>query len=305
MRNLNLDQLQTLIAISDLGTFAAAAQALHLAPPTVSLHIKELESRMDATLLVRGRKQADLTAAGRVLVDEGRKLLAAADDVLERVQLCAAGREGLVRVGVSAGVSSWLLPLMLEALQQRSPGVEVRLEAVGSVESMERLAAGELDVCIVASLQPAAAGIAIAPWRIDPMVALLPADWNAPERVSAEWLSQRRWSAFATPTQMQRQIANWFGQAGYPLRPFMSFTNTGALKSLAVAGQSAVLLPLEEVQDLQTHPQVQIRHLSPSLLRPLVLAHRKDLTLNPAIAHVLEVLADFASTSPKQAIAHD
>jgi len=39
MRNLNLDQLQTLIAIADLGTFAAAAQALHLAPPTVSLHI--------------------------------------------------------------------------------------------------------------------------------------------------------------------------------------------------------------------------------------------------------------------------
>ena len=38
MRNLNLDQLQTLITIADLGTFAAAAQALHLAPPTVSMH---------------------------------------------------------------------------------------------------------------------------------------------------------------------------------------------------------------------------------------------------------------------------
>ena len=49
MRNLNLDQLQTLIAIADLGTFAAAAQALHLAPPTVSLHIKELESRLSTS----------------------------------------------------------------------------------------------------------------------------------------------------------------------------------------------------------------------------------------------------------------
>ena len=58
MRNLNLDQLQTLIAIADLGTFAAAAQALHLAPPTVSMHIKELESRLGAELVVRGRRQA-------------------------------------------------------------------------------------------------------------------------------------------------------------------------------------------------------------------------------------------------------
>ena len=39
MRNLNLDQIQTLVAIADLGTFAAAAQALHLAPPTISLHL--------------------------------------------------------------------------------------------------------------------------------------------------------------------------------------------------------------------------------------------------------------------------
>ncbi|MDO8375424.1 MAG: LysR family transcriptional regulator, partial [Polaromonas sp.] len=39
MRELNLDQLRTLVAITDLGTFSAAARALHLAQPTVSLHI--------------------------------------------------------------------------------------------------------------------------------------------------------------------------------------------------------------------------------------------------------------------------
>ena len=154
MRNLNLDQLQTLIAIADLGTFAAAAQALHLAPPTVSLHIKELESRLEAELVVRGRRQAELTPAGEVLVQEGRQLLQAADDLVERVRRRACGREGVVRVGVSAGVSTQLLPRMLEALAQRSPGVEIRLEAVGSAESMQRLKAGSLDIGIVASPQP-------------------------------------------------------------------------------------------------------------------------------------------------------
>ena len=72
MRNLNLDQIQTLIAIADLGTFAAASQALHLAPPTISLHIKELEARMQVPLVLRGRRQAGLTAAGQALVEEGR-----------------------------------------------------------------------------------------------------------------------------------------------------------------------------------------------------------------------------------------
>src|SRR5256885_3005481 len=61
MRRLNLDQLQTLVAVADLGTLAAAAQALHLSPPAVSLHIQELEARLDTPLLVRGKRQAQLT----------------------------------------------------------------------------------------------------------------------------------------------------------------------------------------------------------------------------------------------------
>ena len=114
MRNLNLDQIQTLIAIADLGTFAAASQALHLAPPTISLHIKELEARMQVPLVLRGRRQAGLTAAGQALVEEGRKLLAASDDLVDIVRRRAAGSVGVVKVG-GGGVGIRLLPLVLEA----------------------------------------------------------------------------------------------------------------------------------------------------------------------------------------------
>ena len=47
MREISLDRLRTLVAIADLGSFAEAARVLHLAPPTVSLHIADLESRVD------------------------------------------------------------------------------------------------------------------------------------------------------------------------------------------------------------------------------------------------------------------
>lgn len=295
MRNLNLDQLQTLIAIADLGTFAAAAQALHLAPPTVSLHIKELESRMQAALLIRGRRQAELTLAGDALVSEGRKLLAASDDLIDLVRRRAMGLEGLVRVGVSAGVSTRLLPLMLEALTQRSPGVEVRLEAVGSAEAMQRLKAGTLDIAIVASPQPAVANIRLIPWRNDPMVVLLPSSWDAPELVTPEWLAGRRWASFAPATQMHGLIAAWFGQAGFNPRPFLTLSYPGALKSLAAASQSAAILPLEEVKDLRHAADVQIRHLSPQLMRPMAVAHRYLQAPNLAVDSVLQVLAEFAS----------
>ena len=294
MRNLNLDQLQTLIAIADLGTFAAAAQALHLAPPTVSLHIKELESRMRADLVVRGRRQAGLTPAGEALVQEGRTLLAASDDLVERVRRRATGLEGRVRVGVSAGVSTRLLPLVLEALSRHSAGVEVKLEAVGSADAMQRLRVGTLDIAIVASPQPAVAEVRLTPWRNDAMVALLPASWDAPQRVTPEWLASRRWASFAPATQMHGLIAAWFGQAGFHPRPFLTMSYPGALKSLAVASQSAALLPWEEVQDLKDVPSVQIRPLQPTLMRPMAVAHRYSSISNTLIASVLQVLAEFS-----------
>ena len=295
MRNLNLDQLQTLVAIADLGTFAAAAQALHLAPPTVSLHIKELEQRMDAELVVRGRRQAALTPAGEALVQVGRRLLAASVDLIELVRRRASGREGIVKVGVSAGVSTRLLPLMLEALARRSPGVEVRLEAVGSADAMLRLKAGTLDIGIVASPQPPVAGIRLTPWRNDAMVALLPAAWDAPKQVTPDWLASRRWASFAPATQMHGLIAAWFGQAGYHPRPFLTLSYPGALKSLAAASQSAALLPMEEVEDLRDAPGVQIRPLSPELMRPMAVAHRHGQAPGGAVASVLEVLADWGN----------
>ena len=79
MRELNLDHLRTLLAVIDLGSFANAAAALSLAQPTVSLHLRELESRLEVRLLERGRRGVAATPAGMILIDYARKLLDLAD----------------------------------------------------------------------------------------------------------------------------------------------------------------------------------------------------------------------------------
>lgn len=134
------------------------------------------------------------------------------------------------------------------------------------------------------------------PWRNDPMVVLLPASWGAPELVTPEWLASRRWASFAPATQMHGLIAAWFGQAGFNPRPFLTLSYPGALKSLAAASQSAALLPLEEVEDLQHPAEVQIRHLLPQLMRPMAVAHRHAAAPTGAVAAVLQVLESFATS---------
>ena len=170
MRNLNLDQLQTLIAIADLGTLAAAAQALHLAPPTVSLHVSELESRLGTALLVRGRRQSMLTTAGQALVDGGRRLLTDSDQLLAGVRRRAEGRDRPVRVAATAGISVQLLPQVLAALGAASPGVAIKLDLLSSANAMARLRDAALELAIVALPQARSAEVHVSRWRSDPMV---------------------------------------------------------------------------------------------------------------------------------------
>jgi DNA-binding transcriptional LysR family regulator len=162
MRHLNLDQLRTLIAIVDLGTFAAAARALHLAQPTVSLHISELESRLGAPLVVRGNRRITPTAAGGVLVEGGRKLLRDTDDVIDATRRRSEGRTGRVRLSASTGVVVDMLTQVLEALETEHADIDVEVSILVTSEAIARLAAGTLDIGLVAMPPPVAPGLVVA-----------------------------------------------------------------------------------------------------------------------------------------------
>jgi len=72
-----LDQLLVLEAIDRTGSFAGAARELHRVPSAVSYAIKALEEAAGVELFDRSGHRAVLTAAGRRLLEEGRRVLAA------------------------------------------------------------------------------------------------------------------------------------------------------------------------------------------------------------------------------------
>ncbi|MEJ1168273.1 LysR family transcriptional regulator [Variovorax sp. CCNWLW235] len=294
MRNLNLDQVQTLIAIADLGTLAAAAKALHFAPPTVSLHIRELESRLGAVLVERGRRQARLTPAGLALVEGGRKLLASAEELSDQVRRKSEGREGVVRIGSSAGVSAHLLPTLLARLSNRSPGLDVTVCILSSVEAIARLQAGTLDIGIVAMPQTPCAGVKLIAWRNDPMVAIVPRSWKVPKLITPQWLAERPWISFDPGTQMYGLIAAWFGRAGLNPQARMHLNYPEAIKSLVAAGHAAAILPFEPHSKDAIADELVLRHLKPMLSRPLGLAFRVTKSRDNAVQSVLQTLGEFA-----------
>ncbi len=288
MREINLDRLRTLVTIAELGSFAQAAAALHLAAPTVSLHVADLEARIGAPLLTRRRGQVRPTPVGETLLERARRLLAEADQALDDVQRQVQGLAGRVRLGASTGALAYLLPQALETLGRDHPDIDIQAAVLTSQESLSRLSEGSLDIALVALPLPPAAGVVIQPWRRDPVMAFVPAAWTPPARVTPAWLAGRALILNDSTTRLSRQTAEWFARAGLHARARIHLNYNDAIKSLVAAGYGAALLP-QEAAAPQPDARIAMRPLRPALWRPLGLAHRAG-PLERATGHVLHAL---------------
>jgi len=288
MREISLDRLRTLVAIADLGSFAEAARALHLAPPTVSLHIADLEARVGAPLLSRKRGEVRPSAIGETLVERARRLLADADQALDDVQRQVQGLAGRVRLGASTGAIAHLLPQALATLAEQHPDIDVQIAVLTSQETLARLAAGMLDVGLVALPQSRVAGLTIRPWRRDPVMAFLPASWPCPARITPAWLAARPLILNDASTRLSRLTAEWFASGGHQPVPRIQLNYNDAIKSLVAAGYGAALLPHEATTPMPD-ARVVMRPLRPALWRQLGLAHRAG-EVERATEYVLEAL---------------
>src|SRR5215510_16294782 len=104
MRGVNTDHLRALAEVVAQGSFTRAAKTLNLAQPTISLQIRELETRLGVRLIDRIGKRAFATAAGQDVVAHAHRLMAEAERTLATARRHREGALGRVTVG--AGYTS-------------------------------------------------------------------------------------------------------------------------------------------------------------------------------------------------------
>jgi DNA-binding transcriptional LysR family regulator len=119
------DRLQTFVAVARHESFTLAAREVHLSQPAVSRQIAALEKALDVRLFDRLGKTAHLTAVGRGLLPEFRRILGDLLLVGEAVKDLASGSRGVLRIAASATPGLYIIPPVLARFQRRFPAVEV------------------------------------------------------------------------------------------------------------------------------------------------------------------------------------
>jgi DNA-binding transcriptional LysR family regulator len=134
-----LRQLTYFVAVAEELHFGRAAERLHLAGPSLSQQISNLERELGTQLLARDRRHVELTPAGSQFLTDAREVLGAATRAFDRA------RKGGGELPLRLGYVSWLPP---EAAAMPDPRVRVDEWVLPSHTQVARVAEGSLDLAI-------------------------------------------------------------------------------------------------------------------------------------------------------------
>lgn len=142
------EALEMMDTIERTGSFAAAARELGKVPSALTYSVRQLEDALDVLLFDRRSRQAQFTAAGQELLNEGRRLLAQIDAVANRVQRVASGWETQLTIAIDGIVSHGPLFDLIQAFHETSPPTRLKIRDEVLTGTWEALAAGHADLAL-------------------------------------------------------------------------------------------------------------------------------------------------------------
>jgi DNA-binding transcriptional LysR family regulator len=142
-------RLHYFLAVAREGGFSRAADVLHVAQPAVSRQVALLEAELGVRLLDRGGQGATPTAAGRRLAERGGVLADEVAALREELRALGAGARGRVALGYSTSLGYGTAPVLIDALRERLPEVEVGPLLLPTPELPGAVRHGPLDLALV------------------------------------------------------------------------------------------------------------------------------------------------------------
>ena len=246
---MELYQLRSFAAVAELGQLTRAAERLHVSQPALSAQIKALEDELSVLLFERGAGGMTLTAAGRQLLPEAERVLAAAQTLRSQALALRGEVAGRVRLGTVGDPELTRLADVLRRAVACFPLLEIDVRHEVSGAAFDKVRDGELDAAfyyVTLTHQPVPLGELT--FRI-----VVPAAW-AERLAGAGWndIAAEPWivtPAISTHHVLAKELFSAHGIE--PLRQ-VEADHEAVISSLVTAGLGVALMR-EDDRDLGRH----------------------------------------------------
>lgn len=141
--------LRAFVTLADELHFRSAAERLHIAQPTLSQTLRQLELTIRVRLFERSTRHVVLTSAGRALLEDARGAVAAFDGVIDRASQVGRGQAGELVVGYEVSTGLDFLPKVLREFERICPEVSASLTEFDFAAPVAGLDTGETDIAFL------------------------------------------------------------------------------------------------------------------------------------------------------------
>ena len=296
---MELRHLRYFVAVAEELSFTRAAERLHIGQPPLSHQIQMLEAEVGAQLLERSKRWVRLTEAGKLFLDDARRILSLSEQAAQTARRAERGEAGELRVGFT--FSTPLTPLFVAAInryRQRYPGVTLTLREMSTLGQIDAIANRELDLGLVRPLESALPdGLRLTVLRRDPLEMVLPIDHPLAKQPSISVRDLEGQPLVMYPesagTGIHPQIFRLCREAGFTPIIAMEAAESSTIIGLVAAGCGVSVLP----------SSFNIIQMSGVCYRPLAdaeatttlsLAQRKD-EISPLVAAFVAVATEAAA----------
>lgn len=219
---MSVSLLKTLIAISERGSFSAAADEICISQAAVGQQMKRLEENLNVTLFDRSQRMLTLNQLGKALVPKARDIVHAYETMLDDL-VGGAAHFGQLTLGAVPSTTSIMVPMAIKRLVTAHPNLHVHVVTGLSDDLTDQLERGALDVAILSLKDKPSANMNWQPLAEEEMVLL------ASPQLSGD-----------DPLQLLRE------------QPYIRHTRRGAVGVLAEAWLSENNIPVRGTMELES-----------------------------------------------------
>jgi DNA-binding transcriptional LysR family regulator len=288
-----LQQLRYFLASVTHGSFSAAAEAEHIAQPSLSEQIRRLEVRLGVVLFTRTNRRLQLTEAGRMLVPHAQRALADVMELTEAVREVRTLSGGSVSFGTFNSAHLYLLTGLIREFHTQYPKVTIRVVGLNSSEVAGAVREGELEAGLV-QLPIDDRGLSVSQPVLTDTVVYVSADADRVhepitiERLAAAplILSEARWS---DQDPLRRSLTERAQRAGVTIAPLAEVEFQTAAVELAAHGVGDSLVSYHVARSQGYTRRLHWAPLEPPFEEHFAFITRANGALSPATRMFMEL----------------
>jgi DNA-binding transcriptional LysR family regulator len=297
LANMDFDQLNTFVAVADLGNFSRAGERVFRSQSAVSAQIRQLEEEYGAKLFDRTKKAARLTPSGELLLEHARRLIAARDESLRAVADAGKDVRGVLSIGANETTFLYVLPGALSRYHQKNPRVRISVYRNFSHKVVQKVEDDHVELGVV-TLPVRSPLLEVMPVFRDPLVWIAPPDGPLGKRGKSSLAKiAEHGLIFHKTGSMRRLMEKQLRSYRDHLHISMELTSAELVKKFVAAGLGASMISKSFVEDEVRNGTLKILDVDEeTTYRELGIVMREGKTLSRAaqafIAEMSSAAAD-------------